>query len=368
MSQNNSGFVDLRIAHGGRGDDSVWPSFTDIMMVIVMIFLMTLAVMTVRNVELDRQLGISDSARHAGALERQRLADKILAIEAMLADLQRELAASAGKLALSEQALSAQALQGQALRQNLAATESALQTALARAAEADAARNLAVQNAAQLGDELAASQARFDALEARASGEIETLSAANLSLSEHLDNIMAQLEIRESRLRAEQQQRQAEQAAGRLSAATSAAELGELQAQYAALDEKYRGLVRPARSPLGKFLVEVYFLKTARGYAYRLKTPSVAAVDITLAALRQRLAALKKQHRHNLYTRVIIPESGPESRPENGAENAADTTAISHHEAWRFTQEILQNYDYYHQRGAASAPLTSPSPSPSPAP
>ena len=52
------GFVDLRIGHGaqGIGDDSVWPSFTDIMTVIVMIFLMALVVLMVRNLELDRQL------------------------------------------------------------------------------------------------------------------------------------------------------------------------------------------------------------------------------------------------------------------------------------------------------------------------
>ena len=38
------GFTDLRVshAHGIGNEDSVWPSFTDIMTVIVMIFLMAL--------------------------------------------------------------------------------------------------------------------------------------------------------------------------------------------------------------------------------------------------------------------------------------------------------------------------------------
>ncbi len=54
---DSTGFIDLRVGHGaqGVGDDSVWPSFTDIMTVIVMIFLMALVVIMVRNFELDRQ-------------------------------------------------------------------------------------------------------------------------------------------------------------------------------------------------------------------------------------------------------------------------------------------------------------------------
>ena len=49
------GFVDLRVGHGaaGIGDESVWPSFTDIMTVIVMIFLMTLVVIMVRNFRIE---------------------------------------------------------------------------------------------------------------------------------------------------------------------------------------------------------------------------------------------------------------------------------------------------------------------------
>ncbi len=52
------GFPDIRVGHttSGIGDEGVWPSFTDIMAVIVMIFLMALAVIMVQKLDLSRQL------------------------------------------------------------------------------------------------------------------------------------------------------------------------------------------------------------------------------------------------------------------------------------------------------------------------
>ena len=53
----SEGFVDLRPQSGNSmTEESVWPSFTDIMTVIVMIFLMALVVILVRNADLVRQL------------------------------------------------------------------------------------------------------------------------------------------------------------------------------------------------------------------------------------------------------------------------------------------------------------------------
>ena len=74
MSAHN-GFIDLRIGHGaqGIGDDSVWPSFTDIMTVIVMIFLMALVVIMLRNFELDQQLDRTTSAREVASVQNQGL-------------------------------------------------------------------------------------------------------------------------------------------------------------------------------------------------------------------------------------------------------------------------------------------------------
>ena len=64
------GFVDLRVSPtvSGRSDeDSVWPSFTDIMTVVVLIFLVALVVILMRNTELVGQLRERLAAMRAAA-------------------------------------------------------------------------------------------------------------------------------------------------------------------------------------------------------------------------------------------------------------------------------------------------------------
>ena len=61
------------------------------MTVIVMIFLMALAVMMVRNLELDRQLVSTMSAQEASLLENQTLVDKLAILETQILDLQQSL-------------------------------------------------------------------------------------------------------------------------------------------------------------------------------------------------------------------------------------------------------------------------------------
>ena len=50
-------FIDLRLnRHSIQAEESFWPSFTDIMTVIVMIFLIAMVVLLLRNMELLDQL------------------------------------------------------------------------------------------------------------------------------------------------------------------------------------------------------------------------------------------------------------------------------------------------------------------------
>ena len=53
----NDDFIDLR--SGNLSSESFWPSFTDIMTVVVMIFLITSVILMVRNMELIDQLRAS---------------------------------------------------------------------------------------------------------------------------------------------------------------------------------------------------------------------------------------------------------------------------------------------------------------------
>ncbi len=107
-----------------------------------------------------------------------------------------------------------------------------------------------------------------------------------------------------------------------------------LQEEYESLEEKYRSLVRAARSPAGKYIATVVFTRNLSGsYEYRFAEPGTSRELISREDLGARLQALKEQHGRNLYTKVVIPEDSD----------------LSHDEAWRFTQEILNRYDYYYQ-------------------
>jgi hypothetical protein len=65
----NYGFVDLRLDAGeGSGDEGFWPSFTDIMTVIVMIFMLAAVVLMVRNMDLIQQLRATMEAERQAAL------------------------------------------------------------------------------------------------------------------------------------------------------------------------------------------------------------------------------------------------------------------------------------------------------------
>ena len=66
------GFVDLRLnQQSGQNSESFWPSFTDIMTVILMIFMIAMVVLLLRNMELVNQLRATmEAERNAQELAR----------------------------------------------------------------------------------------------------------------------------------------------------------------------------------------------------------------------------------------------------------------------------------------------------------
>ena len=118
----NSGFTDLRMshAHGMANDDSVWPSFTDIMTVIVMIFLMALVIILIRNVDLVDQLRETmKSEQEVAALQKATELQR-LQLENLLSSTEDELATSQTNLASTQQQLSASEGELDKTRQELA--------------------------------------------------------------------------------------------------------------------------------------------------------------------------------------------------------------------------------------------------------
>ena len=68
-------FIDLRLnQRAAQAEESFWPSFTDIMTVIVMIFLLAMVILLVRNMELLNELRATMASRQE-AMELARSTD-----------------------------------------------------------------------------------------------------------------------------------------------------------------------------------------------------------------------------------------------------------------------------------------------------
>ena len=461
-----NGFTDLRIGHGaqGVGDDSVWPSFTDVMTVIVMIFLMALVVIMVRNFELDRQLISTITNKQAAETLNKDLSQAKSLLEVSLESTQGErdqlklkLSEELDKIALltNDQAkLETQLSNLVALRQqlesansqlseekqqanqeiirlvesekdlsqakslletslestqgerdqlklklseeldkialltndqakletqlsNLVALRQQLESANSQLSEEKQQANQEitrlVESEKDLNNRITRLSQQLSELEIQSSQEISALSEDKQTLGEKLDTVSIQLlEVKVllekaqaenfdlSREVTELQQtgegteelysiatdeirkllelikiREAENAALQAQADTSTVEYRSLQQEYDSLDEKYRDLIRPARSTAGKVVVNVWLEKQNGAFAFKIRKPDQSdPVYLLRSELEAQLADLKAQHGQALYTRIIIP----------GESN------ISYNDAWDFTQDILNKYDYYYQQ------------------
>jgi myosin heavy subunit len=97
-----SGFTDLRLNHRATTDEGFWPSFTDIMTVIVMIFLMGLVVVLIRHMELTSNLQSAlEAEQRASALARTTRDEKII-IDHKLTDTEEVLAQLRMQLLLAQ--------------------------------------------------------------------------------------------------------------------------------------------------------------------------------------------------------------------------------------------------------------------------
>ena len=458
----SDGFVDLRISPSvsGRSDeDSVWPSFTDIMTVVVLIFLVSLIVILMRNTELVQQLRDSMSQTETmssqqseleiriatlgdsitqlqAALERSERAksaaeqtatqrqQEILALLSDVADLTgvRELLTEekanltqqldqvrAERQALGEdkamlletqqqmrsqiasleenkanlteqldqvqtdrdgrqQQLAISEQQREALASNLDRVQQALielqaeQARLISSLESQSAETLAItESRDELADQrqrLAEQVSSLDVMRVSLEAEITALRTELASLvrasisneralqasqleGEALSAQLAEtaLEYRLTKeelayLRAEYAEEVAKFGKEReLLMMAHQQELDVLREQHSDLESKYTRLVRPARSTVGRFVVEVRFRKEGEARRYSIR-PVAGGLEeeVSETDLHRRLTVLKAQHGDKLYTKVII-----------------DDNSVTHGEAWSFTSKILNRYDYYYQ-------------------
>lgn len=310
----SDGFTDLRMNHQhGQGDDSFWPSFTDIMTVVVMIFLLAMVVVMIRNSELIARLRATMEAERAAAElaratseEKESLAIRLIEAEQLLSMLRLDMMRVTEqrdevRRSLSQRTAELSDLQSKyrESQATLQATRTKLQQTASRLAQAEEQRDVLQSQLSSTSDELRQSQQQLAALQQQYQQS-----------QQELEQAMASSQAIQSRL-------------------------AVLGGEYDELKEKYDKLVRPARTPRGKFVVEVKIRKTGRKIQISMKNlADKEFAPVSEKEMHNRLAALKKQYPETLYVKIIFPED----------------SGLSHTEAWTYTNTLHKLYDYYYQK------------------
>jgi len=285
---SGGGFVDLRLNEQHAGDEGFWPSFTDIMTVIVMIFLLAMLTLMVKNMDLVHQLRSSLDAERAASAQARSTTHINSELNQRLQHLEEEAAM---------------------LRMRLMAQLAAMTQQ--RDISLDAKAALEQQQAALLQKQTAMEKKQAD-----------------------LTALLAQ---RLQQLNAQQQQYQLkEEEMGKLKSQniTQLERLKKLELEYASLDKKYHHLIRPARSSLGKVVTMVRYHKQDGVLLIEVKGPKDAQYHpVNGTQLHKELTALQQKHGKKLYVRIVFP----------------DDSGLSYTEAWNLTESLLRLYDYYYQ-------------------
>ncbi|MGB5598052.1 MAG: hypothetical protein WBM66_04980 [Thiothrix litoralis] len=291
MSDGHFSFASL-ISSRDEYEESFWPSFTDIMMVITMIFLIVTVAVVLTNTRLLDNLRHSVLAEQVAQQEAQKLA-----VDAQRAAQEAQKANQQAEFQLKANATLEEQLDY--LQQRTASLEMEL---LRSRATTEEARATSTSKDAEL--------ARLQAL---SSTQADTLGLRDKAIQE----LQITLESKET-----------DMAGLRTKVDESEKKLLSMQGEYTELDQKYQKLLKPARSTKGKQVVEVVYSKS--GYSIR-KPGDASSRSVTRAALESELGALKAQHSTDLYVKVIIPNN----------------SGLSYNDAWRFTSDMLSKYDYY---------------------
>jgi len=317
-------------------EDSFWPSFTDILTVIVMIFLMAMLVLLLRNMDLIARLqdtitqkeyifAQSEQIKQRNNLllhELQQSETRRIHLQeqqqAMTARLEQEtLLQIQQKIKLQQQQRQLTELQQKIAAQRtilatktvtIEAQETNMQRIEARYDMARSSLMTVTAEAAGLRTELDTAQFHANALQ----HDLDSLRQRDAKV---LKDTLNSLQV------------------ARIELNTHAQKLRQLKDEYSNLHARYVQLLRPARSPKNKHVVEVLYNSEGVRRIYGLREDHTSAwKKMPRNALEQQLASLKQQYGAKLYVRIMIP----------------DDSDISFNEAWDFTHQMLKRYDYYH--------------------
>jgi len=292
----NEEFVDLR--RGNLSSESFWPSFTDIMMVVVIIFLLTSMLLMVKNWELLDQL------RNSMAAEEQAVK--------IIHDTSEENAT------LEDQLIQAQNEISMLRMQMLQASEQANQLNV-ELDDKDRQIVIMLSENAQLKNAVDKSKNKIVSLSSQLSATRNDLSQLNIdiekkqnALNKERQKLIIITQERDSQSR----------------------KLSSLEDDFGSLKVKYDKLIKPARTAKGKYVVSVNFERIKGKERIRFKNSGDENyILLSKKQLHDKLSKLKKKYPKKLYIKIVIPK-------ESG---------LTYNEAWSFMKGILQKYDYYYQ-------------------
>ncbi len=336
----HASFPPIGGSHAGiGGENSFWPSFTDVMMVITLIFLMATSLLIVRNWQLVAELQESVAAERLAARMIESTTQENITLEERLANAEQansilrlrllkrdeELAAAAASIRERDDSIAAFEREQADLRSTLAQTRAQLDTANleidAMAAQSQAlARQLADLRAQLAQQQLAGEQTRERLATAQA--QLAELAAS----SETQQQSIAQLTEEKAELARERLLLREEIDAYNRQLLT-------LKGEYETVKSKYEELIKPARSARGKYIAEVYYVKGEDGEVIRYREPGGEFSRLGLAEVERRLGRLKREKGKDLYVKIIIPQD----------------SGLTYSEAWNFMRNLLVKYDYYYQ-------------------
>ncbi len=319
---NSIGFpnLDLYSEHESGGGESFWPSFTDIMMVIVMVFLLITVTVIMNNWQLMENLRLSVNAEKLAShqaqtalsaaevkkKENESLGERLARMESLLAD----------RTSVLQQVRSENETVNQALeesQQQLTDTESTLSNLQTEKESLQSLNTSAEDKLAQLNEALVTKTQQAEELSEQVEVKQQALDKAETEANNSREEVDA---LREKSQEGYEQ-------------------LASLQGEYDSLDTKYQKLLQPARSGKNKHIVKVIYTKKKGVSAYQLqKKEGGKYKTLSRSGLNKQLSALKKKYGTDLYVKIIIP----------------DDSGLSHTEAWKFTSTILKTYDYYYTK------------------
>lgn len=292
----NDDFIDLR--SGNLSSESFWPSFTDIMTVVVMIFLITSVVLMVRNMELIEQLRTS-------LLAEKEASEVIRSTTEVNETLEEQLAQAQYELSVLRMQLMQTSEDNEMLNTALTDKEQQIIVILSDNQKLQAELSNTEQQAASLNNRLQQVIIDLDKLRSNYDEQSTQLKTAE-------DKLIILSEEKEAQTR----------------------QLASVETDYSKLKVKYDKLVKPARTAKGKYVVEVNYEKIKGKGRIRFKDlGDKSYTTLTSDELHHKLAALKKEHPKQLYIKIIIPEN----------------SGLSYSEAWEFMKNTLHKYDYYYE-------------------